>query len=363
MRLSYPQDQLGVMVSTESVRIGVIGAGAIVRDQHMPRLSVIPGVDVVSVCNRRRESAEAFASDFGVRRVCSHWREVVDDPNVDLVWIGATPYMHAHVSIAALDAGKHVFCQARMARNLAEARAMVAAADRHPELVSAICPPPTGMAGDATMRRLLRRERAVGKIRQVRLLALDGFLPGFESDLHWRHDIEQSGLNALSVGIYAEVLHRWVGRAVNLQAHVDRHVRERRDRVTGEYVSVQVPDSVSVIGELVSGADFVYQWSGTAHLGPTDELWVFGDQGTLKYDGATDCIQHATLDDSALVDVPIPEHERGSWEVEADVIRAVREGGDTGLAPDFRRGEHYMEFLEATMRSARHGQRVYLPLP
>ena len=60
--------------------------------------------------------------------------------------------------------------------------------------------------------------------------------------------------------------------------------------------------------------------------------------------------------------MPIPDHERGGWQVEADFIRAVREGGDTGLSPDFTRGEHYMEFLEALTHSARHGERVYLPL-
>ena len=220
---------------SDVVRIGIVGAGGIVRQRHMPGLRAIPGVEVVSVCNRRRESAEAFAAEFGIPRVCDNWRDVVDDPQVDVVWIGTTPYMHARISIAALDAGKHVFCQARMARNLAEARAMVAAADRHPELVAAICPPPFGIAGEVTMRRLLRQERVVGTAQQVRLSMLAASLTTPASpSFHWRQDIEQSGNNVLSVGIYAEVMHRWVGRAVELQARTDLYTRQRRDPATGE---------------------------------------------------------------------------------------------------------------------------------
>ena len=349
-------------MSPEVVRIGIVGAGDIVRQRHMPGLRALPNVEIVSVCNRRRESSEAFAAEFDIPRVCDHWRQVVDDPDVDVVWIGTTPYMHARISVAALDAGKHVFCQARMARNLAEARAMVAAADRHPDLVAAICPPPFGMAGEVTMRRLLRRERVVGAVQQVRLTVLAASLTAGEPELHWRQDIEQSGNNVLTVGIFSEVTNRWVGRAVELQARTDIYTRQRRDPATGEFVNVQIPDSVSVIGQLASGADFVYQWSGAAHLGPTNELWIFGDAGTLTYDFGSDRIRHATLDETELRDVPIPEHERGSWQVEADFIRAVREGGDTGLAPDFIRGAHYMEFLEALTQSAQHGGRVYLPL-
>ena len=239
-----------------------------------------------------------------------------------------------------------------MARNLAEARAMVAAADRHPDLVAAICPPPHGMAGERTMRRLLRQERVVGAVQQVRLTMLAASLTAGEPELHWRQDIEQSGINVLTVGIFAEVMHRWVGRAVELQARTDLYTRQRRDPATGEFVAVQIPDSVSVIGQLASGADFVYQWSGAAHLGPTGELWVFGDAGTLTYDFGADRIRHAALDDTELRDVPIPEHERGGWQVEADFIRAVREGGDTGLSPDFTRGEHYMEWRRSRTRPA-----------
>ena len=149
-------------MASDSLRIGIVGAGAIMRQRHMPGLAAIPGVEVTAVANRRSQSAREFAREFGVARVYQHWTQLVHDPDIDVVWIGATPYIHARVSVAALEAGKHVFCQARMARNLAEAREMVAAAALHPQLVAAVCPPPAWHAGrrrhaPPAARRALRR--------------------------------------------------------------------------------------------------------------------------------------------------------------------------------------------------------------
>ena len=355
-------------MAEQPLRIGIVGAGGIVRSRHMPGLAPISGVEVVAVANRRRDSADAFAAEFGVAKVYDDWKALVADPDIDIVWIGTTPYMHARISVAALEAGKHVFCQARMARNVAEARMMAAAAHRRPDLTAALCPPPMGMAGEVTMHRLLGTERYVGTVRQVRLAVLDGSLAGGSDDLHWRQDFDVSGYNTLTVGIYAEVLQRWVGRARNLSAHTGLYVRTRRDPATGEYVPVQVPDSLSVVGELASGADFVYQWSGVANFAPAAELWIFGDRGTLVYtfgspsDNKDDAIRGARNGDGNLAPIEIPDSERGSWQVEADFIRAIREGGPAGLDPDFDRGLDYMEFLEAAMRSARDGVRVGLPL-
>ncbi len=349
-------------MASDSLRIGIVGAGAIMRQRHIPGLAAIPGVEVTAVANRRSQSAREFAREFGVARVYQHWTQLVHDPDIDVVWIGATPYIHARVSVAALEAGKHVFCQARMARNLAEAREMVAAAALHPQLVAAVCPPPHGMPGDAAMRRLLRVERFAGSVRHVRLTAFTGDFADAAAPLHWRQDAAVSGFNTLTVGIFAEVMHRWVGPAAELQARADTYVRTRTDPASGALTEVGVPDALSVIGKLVSGADFVYQWSGIARHAPATQVWIYGDEGTLVYDFGDDTIRGARAGDADLSEIPIPPGERVSWSVEADFVRALRAGGDTGLAPDFQTAAGYMEFTEAAMRSAREGRRLALPL-
>ncbi len=119
----------------QTVRVGIIGAGGIARSRHLPGLKKVDGVEVAVACNRTRETAEAFAREFGIPEVETDWRKVVERPDLDAVFITAPPILHAEGTIAALDAGKHVFCQARMARSVAEARQMLGRARQSPQLV------------------------------------------------------------------------------------------------------------------------------------------------------------------------------------------------------------------------------------
>jgi len=349
-------------MSNGSLGIGIVGAGDIVRTRHMPKLAEVENITFAAVTNRRRETAEAFAADHSVPNVLDDWRAVVEHPDVDVVWIGATPYMHARVSVAALDAGKHVFCQARMARNLAEAREMLDAAERNPGLVAAVCPPGTGVAGDRTMLRLLKVDRFAGALRQVRMSSF-GDTAVTNDILHWRHDFDVSGNNVMNVGIMVEALQRWVGPERDVQAMTHVHIKERRNAETDAFEAVRVPDSFTAMGELVSGADYVYQWSGLAHHEPATELWLYGDEGTLVYDFDHDTIAGAKAGEDELAPIEIPADEHYDPNVEVDFIDAVRSGShDTGLAPSFARAYKYMEFMEAATRSARDGRRVSFPL-
>ena len=79
--------------------------------------------------------------------------------DIDVVWIGTQPYLHRPYAVAALEAGKHVFCQARMALDYADARLMHDAWART-DRTAMLCPPPHYMRGDRAMRRLLKIGRA-----------------------------------------------------------------------------------------------------------------------------------------------------------------------------------------------------------
>src|SRR3989304_9788648 len=127
------------------IRIGIVGAGNIVRTRHLPGLAGLEDVRVLAVCNRRRASAEAVAAEWRIPHVEDTPEALIGRKDLNVVLIGTTPHLHRDLTLAALNAGKHVFCQARMARNLAEARDMLAAAQRNPGLVAMICPPPPVM--------------------------------------------------------------------------------------------------------------------------------------------------------------------------------------------------------------------------
>ena len=109
-------------MSDDTLRVGFIGAGGNTRLHHIPKLRAQAGVELVSVANRSVESGQRVADEEGIPNVAAHWQEVVQDDTLDAVCIGTWPYLHAPITIAALEAGKHVLCEARMAMNSHEAR-------------------------------------------------------------------------------------------------------------------------------------------------------------------------------------------------------------------------------------------------
>src|SRR3982074_2241092 len=197
--------------TNHKLRVGIVGAGGIVRTRHLPALKKNPDVEIVAVSNSTYESSEKFCRDeLPQATPMRNWADLLAVPDLDIIWIGTPPYMHSAVTISALEAGKHVFCQARMSMDLAEAEEMLAAAKRFPELVTMLCPPPFGLRGDLVVKKLLA-ENYVGRPHHIRLHAFTGAYLNADAPPHWRQRIEISGLNVLALGIYVEVLQRWFG--------------------------------------------------------------------------------------------------------------------------------------------------------
>src|SRR5207247_279406 len=125
----------------------------------IPGFQKQPDVDLVAVANRTKESGERVAKEFGVTRVYADWRDLVRARDVDAVCVGTWPDMHCEITLAALEHGKHVLCEARMAMDAAEGRRMLAAARRAPHLVAQL------VAAPRRDRRLARRARAGSRRR------------------------------------------------------------------------------------------------------------------------------------------------------------------------------------------------------
>jgi predicted dehydrogenase len=336
------------------LRVGIVGAGGIVRQRHLPGLMALPQVEVVAVCNSRPETAQEVAREFHIPDVIEDWAELIDRPDLDIIWIGTTPVLHAPITISALEAGKHVFCQARMAMNLREGREMLAAAQARPQLVTMLCPPPHGMRGGRFFEKLLR-DGYVGEPWHFRLTACNGQFADPLAPPHWRQRTELSGINILTVGIYAEVIERWLGSPRRLHAQMKVAVPKRHGHI------VHVPDVVQVIGQWANGLTGTLEWSGVAQFAPEETLTIYGRDGTLVYDFTHDCIRGARRGDEALRELAIPQELESPWTVERDFIQAVLTGGHP--EPSFETGVKYMEFTEALHLSARGGHAVELPLP
>lgn len=338
----------------KKLRIGIVGAGGIVRQRHLPGLLALPNVQVVAVCNARVETARQIAKEFHIPEVMTNWAEMIDRRDLDIIWIGTPPVLHAPITISALEAGKHVFCQARMAMNLSEGREMLAAAQARPQLVTMLCPPPHGLKGGRFFQKLLRDGYA-GELWHFRLMAVNGQFADPLAPAHWRQRTELSGHNVLSVGIYAEVLQRWLGSPRRLHAQMKVSVPKREGYV------VHVPDVVHVFGQWPNGLIGNLEWSGVAQFAPDETLTIYGRDGMLAYNFTADKIFGARRGEKELRPLTIPPELESAWTVEKDFITAVVNGGRP--EPSFETGVQYLEFTEAVNLSARGGHAVELPLP
>jgi predicted dehydrogenase len=352
---------------SRKIRIGLIGAGGNTRTRHIPGLRAVADVDIVVVCNRRPESTTAVAREHGIPRTAAHWQDVVADAEVDAVVIGTWPYLHCPITLAALEAGKHVLTEARMAMNAAEAHRMLAASRQHPKLVAQVVPSPFGLKGDAVIRELLA-EGYLGELREVRVTSLNAALADVAGPLSWRQDAALSGVNMLTLGILHETLMRWVAPPTRVLAQVHAHIPLRIDPESGVRRSVSTPDSVQVLAVLDDGARAVYQFSAATPFGQEMSITLYGTRGVLHYDLLADRIRGASVrrggrpgGAETLEEIPIPSEKAGGWRVEADFIEAIREGKPVELT-DFATGVAYMEFTEAVACSAQRDEPIDLPL-
>lgn len=335
------------------LRVGIVGAGGIVRQRHLPGLAKIPGVEIIAVSNSTYESAQRFCAEVVPHATpLQHWADLISLEDLDVVWIGTPPYLHATVTISALEAGKHVFCQARMAMNLAEAEEMLAAAQRHPQLVTMLCPPPNGMRGDLVMKKALADE-LIGPVHQVRLQSLHGRFLDPEAPAHWRQRDELSGYNVLTLGIYAEVLQRWLGPVRSLAAHGRVVFPDRLG------YPVHIPDVLHVLCTFANGAEGALEFSGVAVGAGGDRLELYGRDGALAYDFDDDRITHTDrrgkrheLEISPDLAVP--------WRVEEDFIYAVRSRAQIQPRPSFADGVRYMRVVQAVAESLQLRQEIAL---
>jgi predicted dehydrogenase len=343
----------------QTVNIGIIGAGGIVQSRHLPGLAAIPDVHILAVCNRTLESGQAIAQTWNIPDVMTDWKALIAREDLDAVLIGTWPYMHAEMSIAALQAGKHVFCQARMARTAAEAHAMLAAAESTKGRVAMLCPPPIGMKGDRWIRKLLA-DGYLGAPREVHATGLSSGNLDSNAPLHWRQDFDLQGYNTLTLGMWIEVIHRWMGPHRSVMAQLKTFTPTRRDPQTGQEKPVRIAESVAIAAELTNGAIGNYQFSGVTRFAPHNAIHLYGTEGTLHYDLETDQILGGRSGDETTHPLPIPPELAREWTVEADFIRSIREG--TPVEPSFQDGVLYMEFTEAVYRSHEQGRAISLPL-
>lgn len=344
------------------VRVGVIGAGNFTTGRLLPGFQTIPDVEVTVVANRRRESSERVAAQFGIPRVANDYRDVLASDDVDAVLIGTPPYLHREATLAALDAGKHVLCETRIALSSDEAREMHEHAQRARSrgLKSMLVPPAPWARGSAFVSHLVD-SGYLGQLRQVQAFNVNASFANPDTPLSaGRNDLDLYGrFNAAQLGLTYDVMSRWTGYATSLVAQRATFVAERPLTPEGPITANPYPDAVSVLAETASGAVALNLLNYSVHFA-TSRIELYGSEGTVVYFQRGDMILAARAGDEALQQTPIPPEYDSPWKVEEEFVRLIR-GEIEQPSFTFLNGVKNMEYLEAAYYAATEGRRVTLP--
>ncbi|MEU7010072.1 Gfo/Idh/MocA family oxidoreductase [Streptomyces sp. NPDC046332] len=255
---------------------------------------------LAAVAGRDRAAVRAAAAKHGWAAAETDWRALVARDDVQLVDVCTPGDSHAEIAIAALEAGKHVLCEKPLANSVAEAEAMVAAAE------VAAARGQVAMVGFNYRRvpaiayaRGLIGEGRLGALRHVRVTYLQDWLvdPGFP--LTWRLEREHAGSGALGdLGAHAVDLAQYLAGEllVGVSALTETFVRERPllagvsaglsgAATGGAYGAVTVDDAALFTGRLASGALASFEATRMA-AGRKNalRLEINGEKGSLAFD-------------------------------------------------------------------------------
>jgi predicted dehydrogenase len=269
------------MPGNSGLRVGFIGAGW--PDSTQIETFRLGGLSPQAVASANPTKAQAVAQKHGLPQVFASWQELVASDTVDIVSVCAPPHLHKEMAVAALQAGKHVISEKPTALNVAEAEAMLAAAQAAPNQLAIIDHELRFHPLRLQMRQMIR-EGYVGSVLHVHLDRLGSERLDPNRAWDWWSDLEQGGgvLNAL--GSHLLDLARWmIGRIEALTAQLQIGHLYRTD-AEGVVRQVTADDHAQLLLRFANGAQGSITASGLTPGGWGMSITVVGTEGALRLD-------------------------------------------------------------------------------
>lgn len=356
------------------LRVGVIGAGSWTEICHIPGVQAHPAGRVVALCSRSRERREAQAAKLGISVTYGDYRELIADPKIDAVTISTPNAEHFPIARAALQAGKHVFCEKPLTLRAAESAELLAHAQAH-GLVHQVAFTFRFLYAAHEARRLVT-SGALGRLQHVRAFVEGGGALRPEAPARWRDDAERSGYGMLGdMGSHMIDLVRFVTdeelvRIRGAQWRIGRGDRPDPDR-PGALRAVTADEEVEALGDLAGGAGFTLRVSKLMPPPHRNYLDFIGDEAyvRLRYSrGDVDVFSlgrgGAEPEPQPLPDGAAPERNHCLFKMMGTFVDACL--GQSRPAPcdrpaDFADGWAVQEALDAVAQSAASGAPVALP--
>ena len=273
----------------KALDIGLIGTGymgkchALAWNSVAPVFGDVPRPRLAMLAEASQDLAERKARELGFERATGDWRALVNAPEIDVVSITTPNAFHPEMAIAALEAGKHVWCEKPMATRLDDAERMLAAA-RASGKVAALG---YNYIQNPVMR-LIRRildEGQIGAVNHVRLEMDEDFMANPEELFYWKSEAS-SGHGALDdFGVHPlSLLRVLLGGVRRVCGHMTKPYADRPVQGGGRR-TVETYDIATVLMELENGASGVLALNRSA-WGRKGRIFVqiFGSKGTIVYD-------------------------------------------------------------------------------
>lgn len=353
----------------EPLRLGVVGANPNIgwaSRTHLPALLALPDYELAAVCTTKRESAEASAQKYEARRAYWSYRDLVADPEVEVVDVCVRVPYHHEIVMAALEAGKHVYCEWPLGATTAQASEMAELASK--KGLHTMVGLQARASADVIRLRQLVSQGWIGQVVSATMTYFSaGLLQERTPDALWRAE-RSNGANTLSIaaGHAIDALCYCVGPFVEVSSIVDTLAPEWPLQGGGT-LKVTAPDHVSFTGRLQGGGVATVAVASVPWHGSSFRMEVYGTEGTLVASGgqvqaARLRIQGARRDDAKLADLDVPAELRwvpaevpeGTPVNVAQMLRRFAEGIQSGASPEptFTDAVRNHRLLDALVRSS-----------
>ena len=371
-------------MTLSKVRVGVLGAGAWAEHAHIPGFLRDPRCEVVAIADPVIERARAFAERFGIPEAYASHEAIIGRSDIDLVDVCTPSATHFELSMAALEAGKHVLCEKPVAYDYMETRRAAGIA-----------------AAKGLKTKLGFTFRYAPAMRYMKALIDEGFIGepfifnGYEQNSQWLdpmnplrqvdHEADQSIIQVSSLEGYGAPImdlgHLFMGsRFKEVVGTMRNFIPERMVRATNTMMRMNIDDGDIFIGEFGNGALGSIQTSFvTVGNYPGLEARVYGSKGALicrlvEENGVCESLKAASADSVEFRELEVPErfyppggHKRESWRslfyanLVGSLISEIR-GEVAGNEGNFEDGAHVQELINAVERSYRERRWVSIPL-
>lgn len=365
---------------TKRFRVGIIGLHAArswASVAHLPALrSQSESFEIAGVANSTLASAEAAAAACGVAKAFGSADELVRSPDIDIVTVTVKVPHHRELVLAAIEAGKHVFCEWPLGNGLAQAQELAAAARKRNVL--GIVGTQARVATPILHLRRLLSEGFIGDVLSTTVTARGGGWGGSVQDQRtYGYLLDRANgatMLTIPIGHTLAALCDVLGDVEALSAVVTTRRTEVHASDTGDSLSMTAPDQVLIAGLLANGAPLSLHYRGGMPRAEPGLVWeINGTEGDIRIIGGSGHAQMVQLsleggrgDDKGLRTLEIPETYGAG--APADVVPGnvarlygrmaadLRQGTDT--APTFDDAVELHRLIAAVETSAESGKRV-----